>query len=431
MAEYKDSLNFNGYSSDSSDSSDSSAPSNINKWTETKKNLPEIPEITHLENKSINKVIKVRTYDIDFVDRVYNDNFTIIFYLAYADLQEKSIRQIDFTLHKMKKFESKKRQFKVYISENDRYVSSVSNEFLNVTYDIITIANYLKDIDSTCSYCPSFNRTWNCCGLFAPYMYIYFYLLSENKLEQFSFNLYLNGTKQKNLYKLATVFYKIITGYGDRDERYKLIINNLYKKYGIYIPSHNKDPEFWYLPSQTYDENTFKNNTSYMLNLCHGTSTAHHFFIYRYNDNIIISDSWASKNTYRGPITRIFSLKKFLECINFITYIYHNIRNILEKDRKNATKKYNIYMDLLFLIPYSDKQIEGNKFTFSTYNLYKIRIVDPYTINSIFYKIAEHQNVILNKYYHLGGIINSHNKTRKMKSNKKIQTNKKITSKKR
>jgi len=334
----------------------------------------------------------------------------------------------------MQKFESKKKKFEVYISASD---NPISNDCLNVTYDIVTIANYLKNIDSTCSYCPSFNRTWNCCGLFAPYMYIYFYLLSENRLQEFSFNLYLHGSKQENLYKIATVFYKVITGYGESDERYKAITYKLYDKYGIDIPSHNRDPEFWYLPCEKYNDNTFKNNTSYMLNLCDGTATAHHFFIYRCNDDITMSDSWSSGDTSRGPITRVFPLKKFIECINFITYVYHNMHTFLEEDKKNVSKVYNIYMDLLFLIPYLDKQIEGNKFSFPKHRLYEIRIVDPYTINSIFYKLADQSSAGFKKYYHLGGIVNSHNKSKKMISKKKVKSkkgvvsNKKMTSKKR
>ena len=73
------------------------------------------------------------------------------------------------------------------------------------------------------------------------------------------------------------------------------------------------------------------------------------------------------------------------------------------EERKGYNKKYNICMDLLFLIPYLDKQITGNKFSFPQFALYEIRVIDREKINLVFDIISRDDNVIFNKYLHLGG----------------------------
>ena len=60
------------------------------------------------------------------------------------------------------------------------------------------------------------------------------------------------------------------------------------------------------------------------------------------------------------------------------------------EERKGYNKKYNIYMDALFLIPYLNKQIKGNKFSFPQYELYQIKVVDRQKINT---KIDENEMI--------------------------------------
>jgi hypothetical protein len=83
------------------------------------------------------------------------------------------------------------------------------------------------------------------------------------------------------------------------------------------------------------------------------------------------------------------------------------------EERKGYNKKYNIYMDALFLIPYLNKQIKGNKFAFPQYELFEIRVVDRQKINDVFDILSADNNVGFNKYLYLGG------KKRKTFKNKK------------
>ena len=88
-------------------------------------------------------------------------------------------------------------------------------------------------------------------------------------------------------------------------------------------------------------------------------------------------------------------------------------------------------MDLLFLIPYVDKQITGNKFSFPQYELYQIKVVDRQKINYVFDILSDDNNIGFNKYLYLGGKKRrtiKNKKTYKEKSCKKRKTikNKKL-----
>ncbi len=78
-------------------------------------------------------------------------------------------------------------------------------------------------------------------------------------------------------------------------------------------------------------------------------------------------------------------------------------------------------MDALFLIPYVNKQITGNKFSFPKYELYEIRVIDREKINNIFDVLSNDNNVGFNKYLYFGG------KKRKTIKNKKQYKNKNKT----
>lgn len=93
--------------------------------------------------------------------------------------------------------------------------------------------------------------------------------------------------------------------------------------------------------------------------------------------------------------------------------------NFKSGERRGYNKKYNICMDALFLIPYVNKQITGNKFSFPQYELYEIRVIDRKKINFVFDKISRDNNAIFNRYLYLGG------KKRKTIKNKKHYKNNK------
>jgi hypothetical protein len=178
------------------------------------------------------------------------------------------------------------------------------------------------------------------------------------------------------------------------------------------------------LPENNYNDKTFENNKSYMVNLCRNYTTAHHFFIFRCNDYIIICDSWRNSDISREPITRIFKIDVFLYCINYINHVYSNMMYFRSSERKGYNKKYNICMDALFLIPYVNKQITGNKFSFPQYELYEVRVIDRKKINYVFDKISRVDNAIFNNYLYLGGKKRKPIKNNKSCKRKTIKNNK-------
>ena len=81
-------------------------------------------------------------------------------------------------------------------------------------------------------------------------------------------------------------------------------------------------------------------------------------------------------------------------------------------------------MDALFLIPYVNKQITGNKFSFPQYELYEIRVIDREKINFVFDKISRDDNAIFNNYLYLGGKKRKPIKNNKSCKRKTIKNNK-------
>ena len=81
-------------------------------------------------------------------------------------------------------------------------------------------------------------------------------------------------------------------------------------------------------------------------------------------------------------------------------------------------------MDALFLIPYVNKQITGNKFSFPQYELYEVRVIDRKKINYVFDKISRVDNAIFNNYLYLGGKKRKPIKNNKSCKRKTIKSNK-------
>jgi hypothetical protein len=405
----------------------------LDDWFTNMKNIPELPKLLHLdlENAPDGTFNECKKITFTFNNYKINDFYNIYFYIPF--IQNKSLQinsqksNVEETIEKIQQYNSEVNRFHVIVTDD----KCEQTQCLDIAYNINEIANYLKNIDNVCSSCDRYNRTWNCCGRFAPYMYMYFYLLFENKLDNYKLKHGFTELKQYQVYKFATVFYKVIAGYAFVDEKYRGLMYNLEKMHNIQIPSHNDDPNFWYIPENHYNINTFKNGKSYMINLCRETITAHHFFIYRCNDYIIICDSWSETNIAREPLTRIFDINMFIYIINYINFIHSDMKFFKSEERKGYNKKYNIYMDALFLIPYLNKQIKGNKFSFPQYELYQIKVVDRQKINYVFDILSDDNNIGFNKYLYLGGKKRrtiKNKKTYKEKSCKKRKTikNKKL-----
>ena len=398
----------------------------LDDWFTNMKNIPELPKLLHIDLEKVpnGTFDECKKITFTFKNDKINDYFIIYFYVPF--IQNKSLQQnsqksnVEETIQKIHKYNSRIKDF--HVSVGIKQCEKI--DCLDAAYNVNAIANYLKNIDAVCSSCERYNRGWNCCGRFAPYMYMYFYLLMENKYNEYNAKHRFTELKQYQMYKIATVFYKVITGYAFYDERYSNLISHLDVTYNVRIPTHNDKPEFWYLPENNYNVNTFENNKSYMVNLCQNHETAHHFFIFRCNDYIIICDSWGHANISREPITRIFKIDVFLYCINYINFVYSNMKNFKSNERRGYNKKYNICMDLLFLIPYLDKQITGNKFSFPQFALYEIRVIDREKINLVFDIISRDDNVIFNKYLHLGGKKRKPIKKNKSCKRKTIKKNK-------
>jgi hypothetical protein len=391
---------------------DESDPFTLEDWFTDMKNIPELPKLLNIDLEKVpnGTFDECKKITFTFKNNMINDYFTIYFYVPFIQnksLQENSQKSnVQETIEKIIRYNSRNKDFQVTFGIKP----CEKIDCFDAAYNVNAIANYLKNIDNVCSSCYAYNRGWNCCGRFAPYMYMYFYLLIENNFDNYKlkhgFTELKQGfteLKQYQMYKFATVFYKVITGYASYDERYSGLISNLDIMYNVRIPTHNDSPDFWYLPENTYNDKTFENNKSYMVNLCRNFETAHHFFIFRCNNYIIICDSWKSLSVGREPITRIFEINVFLYCINYINHVYSNMMHFRSSERRGYNKKYNICMDALFLIPYVNKQITGNKFSFPQYELYEVRVIDRKKINYVFDKISRVDNAIFNNYLYLGG----------------------------
>jgi hypothetical protein len=404
-------------------------------WLTNLKNIPKLPKLIGIDLTKIpDETFDYNEYNnftFEFKNEMMRDSFKIPFYVPFLrDKENPQENNIKETVSKISRYRNKNisrykntnKEFEVVTVYSSRPIYSC----LNAAYNVNAIANYLKNIDNVCSSCDRYNRSWECCGRFAPYMYMYFYLLIEKNFDAYKLKHgFTIGSKQYQIYQIATVFYKVITGYAHYDERYSDLISDLDVNHGVSIPTHNDSPDFWYLPEDFYNNKTFENNKSYMVNVCRNFETSHHFFIFRCEKYIIVCDSWANKNSTRGPITRIFELDSFLYCINFINHVYFNMDNFDSDEKKSYNKKYNIIMDALFLIPYTANQIKGNAFSFPKKGLHQIKVIDRNRINGVFSGISSNNNIIFNKYLHFGGKKRNKSVKRKIIKNNKSYSKRK------
>jgi hypothetical protein len=349
---------------------------------------------------------------IDSFDLEYYVPFVSSYNLTYVI--KKAISQTELS------YENKKIHVEVNNTECD--LESIS-DCLQIADDIDNISGYITNLDEECSGCQKFNRGWVCCGQFAPYLYTYFNLIFDDKYEKFiePFNSQLTNQKQNKILDIATVFYKVFTGYGLDDPDYHTIINKIKHNYKVSIPNVNDDDSFWYKPYKSiYSESDFLDNTSYIINIIDGIHVYHYSFIHRCNNYIIIADSWSSGNIgKRFPITRIVSIEIFIKCLNKLNSTYDN-RNIYgNEEAQDELLLYNFIMDALFLVPYYNKNIAKSKQTFNLNNVSELRIVNPDVIENIFEQLATHDAKPFKEYLMLGGFNKGFTKGNKRKSKKR------------
>jgi hypothetical protein len=367
-----------------------------------------------------------------------------------------------FSLYKLNKVIDKA----IKQTEHSEITITVDNTECDLT-DCITIASsidnlafYIASIDFNCSSCIEFNRLWTCCGQFAPFMYIYSFLLVEDNYDRYE-NKFGNIGIQKpsQIYNIANVFYKIFTGYARNNDKYIEHKQNVGDIYGIDIPNVSENLDFW-LDEKTNnigfhtDANLlhFENNKSYLILLYDNTGVNHYCYIYKCNNYVIICDSW-SDYYERMPITRIMDYNEFIKCIIKINTLYTSYYDESMNDESMNDESmndesmndesmndesmndellllYNFIIDALFLVPYSKEHINRGKQSFTERDLSYIVVIDPNKIVGLLDNLVEESGTF-NMYLQLGGSKKRRKMTVKNKNkNKKGKKEKKGKSKK-
>lgn len=333
-----------------------------------------------------------------------------------------------YSLYKLNKVINKAIQQTELSSKNKEITITVLNSECDLT-DCITIADqidelayYISSLDYNCSNCHKFNRGWTCCGQFAPFIYIYSFLLLEGNYDRYKDKFgYTNKTKKSvQIYNIAIVFYKIFTSYARKDPIYIEHRQNIGDRYGIDIPNIYDNLDFW-LDTETanlgfhIDPNLlhFENNKSYLILLSNNYSDKHFCYIYRCINYIIICDSW-SDYYKRLPITRMMEYDEFIKCIIKINTLYISYKRTNSID---DLLLYNFIIDSLFLVPYNREHINNAVQSFSHEELSYIVVVDPNKIVEVLDKLAK-QSEPFNMYSDLGGSKKRRKKTIKHKKNR-------------
>ncbi len=317
-------------------------------------------------------------------------------------------------------------------------LENISDSFIEAN-NVNLISKYItNNLSYICSNCKRFNRGWVCCGQFAPFLFVFYNLISDEDFNKFkdtykTLKLDNNMPKQNYIENIAMVFYKLFTYYAEDSYLYQTTINDLIKYYNVDIPNIGTLPEYWYIQYNDSDnKEMFKNNTSYLLTITNTRTNidVYHFsFIHRYNDYIIICDSWSSGNIgKRMPITRIILLSEFIKCLNKLNELHKELIDLqyVNYDTEmleDTFALYNFIIDGLFIVPYNKKYIKGSYQSFFENNLSEIRIVDPNMIYKLFNELSKGR-FINNKPIGQGApfykvlMMGGNNKGKKRKSNK-------------
>jgi hypothetical protein len=313
--------------------------------------------------------------------------------------------------------------------------------------NINNLAKYITNLDFVCSSCNVFNRGWSCCGQFAPFMYMYYFLLFDGNYDKYHNEFdQSNLGKPSQIYNIAAVFYKLFSSYAMYNDIYDETRNNIADLYGIDADIPNIEDNFDYWVIKYNNDNfyqtdksqfTFKVNTPYMIMICNDEYISHYAFVYRCGNYIITCDSWASDDSDRFPITRIIKYDDFINCIITLNKLYEKIR----RGKKAVDYDfilYNFIIDALFVVPYSMKEIEeNNQGVIWAEDTSYISVVDPEKTSQIFDNFKKNSSHF-NMYLTLGGRKanhrkDNHRKANHMKANKTLgrkKSNKRKTMKK-
>lgn len=304
---------------------------------------------------------------------------------------------------------------------------NLSNKIIRKLLEIDNIASYITNLDYECSSCKNFNRGWVCCGQFAPFLYMYYFLLYENNYETHYKNKFDQSDLQKpsQIYNIANVFYKMFTGYADTTDEYNRLRNKLLDMYNTNIPNHIEYINYWNL-----EDFNLNNHTSYLMLLTNDENVAHYCYIYRQDTYVILCDSWSHRSDKRNYTPRIMNYSDFIKCITKINKLYHKMMVYIDSDRdySKLLMLYNFILDSLFLVPYNKSDIDNSEVNFYR-NLFYIAIIDPQKVRNALDLLDENSGEPFNLYYTLGGSRALIKKSKRLKTafstNKKTRTTKK------
>jgi hypothetical protein len=359
-----------------------------------------------------------------------DDNFTLTYYVPFLSPDKlnkvinKAIKQTELTA------EDKE----ITITVNNAECDLTDFVCISKASQIDDVATYISTFDFNCSSCIEFNRSWACCGQFAPFMYIYsFFLFEEGNYDRYKDKFGHTDKIETNIQvdNIAKVFYKIFSGYATGNPKYIEHRQNVGDLYGVDIPDVNENLDFWLdIDKNIFRIHTnpsflsFENNKSYLILLNNNHEGIKHFcFIYRCNNYIIICDSWTDYHS-RMRITRIMEYDEFINCIVKINNLYKSH----EEGSGNISDElllYNFIIDSLFLVPYSEGHISIGQQSFSEINLSYIAVIDSNKIVEVLDTLVE-KSKPFNMYLDLGGSKKRRKKTikNKRKQNKKGKSRK-------
>jgi len=311
------------------------------------------------------------------------------------------------------------------LSEHNEITVTVDNtecdltECIDKADQIDELAYYITKLDFECSECRKLNRGWQCCGQFAPFMYVYYILLFEGYYETYKDKFQQNDMgKGSQIYNISNVFYKIFTGYSYDTFEYEQTKANIADLYNIKIPNVDEDYNYW-LVTYPNDEKfqikpnllNYEKNKCYLILICNEDFISHYSFIYRCNDYIIMCDSWSHEFDNRMPITRIIRYDEFIKCVIKINNFYEDNIGRELADGDEGLLLYNFIIDALFLIPYGKKYIDKGSQSILPSEISYIATVNPDKFHNIL-NILDDVNEPFNMYFEMGG-------KRKKKTNKK------------
>jgi hypothetical protein len=221
----------------------------------------------------------------------------------------------------------------------DNTECDLSRDTIHKMLEIEHIIQYINNLEFECSTCHRFNRGWQCCGQFAPFIYMYHILLYENEFETLYKDRFGQNDVEKpsQIYNMANVFYKMFIGYANDSFDYNQMRDNIQDLYNTDVPNHVNNLEFWtrqYPDRELCETNeadlALDNNTSYLILLTDGYNAGHYCYVYRCNDDIILCDSWSHESDERFPVIRIMKHDEFIKCISQINILFKDLKNPMQ-----------------------------------------------------------------------------------------------------